>query len=287
MANVEVCGTRLEYAEQGRGQPVVFVHGGSADLRVWKNQLEFLGSKYRAIAVSCRGYYPNQERQVDESVSLNTFVNDLVNFIEVLDLAPVHLVGHSSPGGFGSLLLAHQHPKLLRSLFLIEPPAFSLLGVHFPPRPLEIFRLLIRRPLVALGFIKFGATGIGPAMRAFARGEDEKGLEIFMRANLGSETFAKMPKRRFQQALENINPLRAQIRAGFPPFPPDNARNIQTPTLLVSGEKSNAVLHGIIDRIEDLLPNAERIDIQNASHNMFETDPESFNWAVINFLNRH
>ena len=40
MPNIEVNGTRLEYAEQGTGQPIVFVHGVLNDLRSWKDQIE-------------------------------------------------------------------------------------------------------------------------------------------------------------------------------------------------------------------------------------------------------
>jgi pimeloyl-ACP methyl ester carboxylesterase len=60
--------------------------------------------------------------------------------VVALDLAPVHLVGHSSPGGFGGLILAHRYPELLRSLVLLEPPAFPLLGVNIPPTSLKQIR---------------------------------------------------------------------------------------------------------------------------------------------------
>ncbi len=287
MPTVDVNGTRLAYAEQGEGQPVVFVHGGSGDLRVWENQLQVFRSRYRAIAISCRGYYPNSWLQEDAQNTLDTHVEDLIGFVRALDCAPVHLVGHSSPGGFGSLLLARRQPALLRSLVLVEPPVFPLLGVNIPPKPPQILRLFMRHPRVAAGFLKFGARGIGPAVKAFGQGDDEEGLRIFMTANLGPEAFARMPRSRFQQACENIKPLKAQLRAGFPPFSEQDAQSISVPTLLVSGEKSNAVLHGVTDTLEKLLPNVERQNISGASHDMFESHPQAFNEGVLAFLERH
>ena len=287
MPNVDVNGTQLAYAEQGSGQPVVFVHGGSGDQRVWENQLQVFSSRYRAIAVSCRGYYPSSGLREDETITLDTFVEDLVRFVRALDLAPVHLVGHSSPGGFGSLLLAQRQPTLLRSLVLIEPPVFPLLGVNLPPQPSQIFRLLMSHPQVAIGFIRFGIRGVGPARKAFGRGDDEEGLRAFMKANLGSEAFARMPGSRFQQAVQNIQPLKAQISAGFPPFREQDAQGIHIPTLLVSGENSNAALRGVTDRLQELLPNVERLNIKGASHNMFESHPQDFNRGVLAFLERH
>ncbi|MFN2417718.1 MAG: alpha/beta fold hydrolase [Candidatus Limnocylindria bacterium] len=110
------------------------------------------------------GAWPNRKLEPDEEITLDTFVKDLASFIKELDLAPVHLVGHSSPGGFGGLVLAHRYPELLRSLVLLEPPAFPLLGVNIPPTPPQVLKLLARNPRAAIGFIKFGAKGIGPAL---------------------------------------------------------------------------------------------------------------------------
>ena len=94
---------QLAYVEQGRGQPVVFVHGGLGDYRHFAGQMAAFAERHRAIAVSCRGYWPNEPLRPGEEITLDTFVNDIAAFITSLDAAPVHLVGHSSPGGFGSL----------------------------------------------------------------------------------------------------------------------------------------------------------------------------------------
>lgn len=284
MPRVEVNGTSLEYVERGKGDSVVFFHGGSGDLRAWQGQMDEFAAKYRTIALSCRGYHPNPPLGDDPHVTLQTFVDDIIAFVQALDLHQVHMIGHSAPGGFGSLIVARDHPQVLRSLVLIEPPVFPILGVNVPPTPLQILRLFLRRPAIAASLVQFGAKGIGPASKAFDRGDDEEGLRLFMRANLGAEAFERMPSDRFQQALENIPPLKAQLRVGFPPFSRQDARGIRVRTLLVSGQKSNAVLRSITDALERSLPNARRVTIPNASHNMFETNPKGFNHEVVAFL---
>lgn len=286
MPTIEVHETRLEYAEQGTGDPVVFVHGGLNDLRAWTNQMEAFASIYRTVAYSCRYYYPNEEAPQGTALSLDTLVDDLAAFLRALDLTPAHLVGASN-GGFVSLLLARREPGLVRSLVLVEPPVLPLLGLSVPPRPPEILRLLIRDPKTAIDVIKFGAKGIGPATRKFERGDDERGLEIFVTAVLGREGFANLTEDMRQQIHDNAAPFKAQLRAGFSPFDEEDARGIDIPTLLVTGERSAPIMHRITAKLQKLMPQAEWTQIQNCSHLMYEDDPEAFNQAVLAFFQRH
>ena len=177
------------------------------------------------------------EAAARRAITLDTFVADLAHFIRALDAGPVHLVGHSSPGGFGGLRLAARYPELVRSLVLLEPPAFTLLGVGVPPRPAQLIRLLIRRPRAGLALVRFGARGVGPAARAFDRGDDAQGLRAFLAANTSEAVVAGMPEAVFQRFLDNVGPLKAQLRAGFPPLRAADARAVAVPTLPVSGQR--------------------------------------------------
>ncbi|MFC8796699.1 alpha/beta fold hydrolase [Promicromonospora sp. NPDC057138] len=287
VTSTQVNGVDLHYIEQGQGHPVVFVHGGFGDYRAWEQQWDAFAPSYRAIAVSCRGSWPNEKLAPDETITLDTFVGDLAEFVRTVSVEPVHLVGHSSPGGFAGLCLARNHPELLRSLVLLEPPAFPVLGVNIPPSPLQVIRLLLRSPRAGAAFIRFGAKGIGPAMRAFARGDDEEAVRVFVTANVGADGFAAMPQEQFRRFVENAGPLKAQLRAGFPTFGPDDAKAIQVPTLLVSGSKTPPHITAVTDRLEQLIPDVRRLDIVGASHGMFTTHPTEFNAGVLHFIRAH
>lgn len=286
MPRVEVNGTKLEYVEQGTGQPIVFVHGVLNDLRSWENQLHVFGSKYRAVALSCRYYYPNEAIPEDADLSLDTLVDDLAAFLRTLQLAPGHLVGASN-GAFACLLLTLREPGLVRTMVLAEPPALPLLGVSAPPKPQEILKLLIRHPKEAMAVLQFGAKGIGRARRAFKHGEDERGARIFAAAVLGPKAAANLTESARQQIHDNLRPFKARLRAGFPPFSETDARSIDVPALLVNGENSAPILHRITDRLERCMPHTERLIIGNASHLMYEENPEAFNNGVLAFLGRH
>ena len=98
MSTATVNGVDLAYVEQGQGEPVLFVHGGVGDYRAWDQQMNAFGAGYRAIALSCRGYWPNPELRPDESITLDTFVDDVL----VYRLGPQHYLLVVNAGRVGA-----------------------------------------------------------------------------------------------------------------------------------------------------------------------------------------
>ena len=124
---VFINGDSIHYIDIGKGEPVVFVHGTLGDYRIWGAQMDTFALHHRVIAYSRRFAYPN--KQVINDTADYTVVphaKDLAELIRALNLEPVHLVGHSY-GAFTSLLTTINHPELIRSLTLGEPPVMSLL----------------------------------------------------------------------------------------------------------------------------------------------------------------
>jgi pimeloyl-ACP methyl ester carboxylesterase len=281
--SVAVDGTTLAYRERGGGEPVVFVHGSASDLRSWDQQLPAIGTSYRAIAYSRRYARPNEDIEPDADDQMLPHVDDLVSLLRAIHATPAHLVGHSW-GAFICLLTAIRHPQLVRSLVLQEPPVLSLF-VSTPPRPKELLPLFIRRPRTAVSILKFGAGTVAPAQRAFRRGDDDAAMRIFAYGVLGKDTYERLSEERRQQARENLNALRAQLLgAGFPPLSDDDVRRVRIPTLLMTGERSPAFLLRLTDRLQELLPDVERIEIAGASHAMQEENAGAVNEAIRRFL---
>ena len=280
-----VDGAALAYTEQGDGEPVVFVHGSASDLRTWEQQLPAIGASYRAIAYSRRYAPPNEDIEPDADDQMLPHVDDLVALLRVLGAAPAHLVGHSW-GAFICLLAAIRHPQLVRSLVLAEPPVLTLF-TSVPPRPTQLLRLFVRRPRTALAILSFGARTHWPAQKAFRRGDDEAAMLRMSHGMLGRDAYERLPQERKQQARENVNALRAQVLgAGFPPLSDDDVRRVAAPTLLISGERSPAYPLRLTDRLQQLLPNAERVEIAAASHLMHEESAAAVNRAILDFLSR-
>jgi pimeloyl-ACP methyl ester carboxylesterase len=282
-----VNGTTLAYREEGEGEPVVFVHGALSDLRTWQQQLSPIGASYRAITYSRRYARPNKDIERGADDQMLPHVDDLAAFLQAVDAAPAHLVGNSW-GGFISPLTAIRYPKLVRSLVLEEPPVVPLVGLSFPPRPSEVLSLLFRRPRFALALAKGGARAFGQAEKAFRRGDDDTAMQMFASAAVGKEAYQRLPEARKKQMRENVNTLREMfLGAGFPPLSEEGVRGVNVPTLLITGEQSPAGAILLTDRLEELLPDVERVAIPDASHLMHEENAPAVNEAIIGFLGRH
>jgi pimeloyl-ACP methyl ester carboxylesterase len=56
---------------------------------------------------------------------------------------------------------------------------------------------------------------------------------------------------------------------------------------LLGGQHSPAIFPRVLDRLEELLPETERIEVPNASHLLHEDDPTTYHRALRSFLASH
>lgn len=286
MAHATINGAVLEYGEAGSGQPLVLVHGSASDHRTWHLQREAFAERFRVIYYSRRYHWPNEPISGGADYSMDEHVTDLEALVRSLGAAPAHLVGHSY-GAFLCLVLAMREPSLVRSLVLAEPPVITLFA-SLPPKPLELLRLLVTRPRTAAAIVQFGVRGVAPAQRNFERGDVEEGIRTFGNAVFGAGGYDRLPEARKAQVRDNRANVSAEVLGSdFLPLDTDAVRGVEAPTLLVTGETSIGLFHHLTDRLGELLPHAERIEIPGASHMMHEDNASAYTTAVLSFLEAH
>src|SRR5437870_4243660 len=261
----------LHYVSVGRGQPVVMVHGGLEDYRAWTDQLAPLASShYRAIAYSRRYNFPNRNgTRAVPSYSAQVDADDLAMLIEKLHLGPVHLVGHSY-GGLAALLFATEHPELVRSLTLSEPPVFP--WVEEQSGGAALVQDFFRRCWV-------------PVRRAFARHKREEVLAIASTYFTGNPLMPPAAR----DALEpNLQEWEVLTVSGSP-FPVPSTKLIKefhAPLLLLTGDHTLPVLKWCVAALTERFPESERVVIPNASHDMWSEAPEKCGVALRKFLRK-
>jgi len=284
--SVLVNGTELAYIEQGSGDPVVFVHGAISDMRTWRHQLPSIGEHYRAISFSRRYARPNEDLAAGESDPWQVHVDDLAAFLKAVGAVPAHLVGNSQ-GAFLCMVLARDHPELVNSLILEEPAAFALMG-SMPPRPIDIVKLMLRRPELAVAAAKFEQGVLRPVRAAFRSGEDEAGVVVFGQGVIGDEAYDRLPVERRHQMVENLSGLRAFIlHPDVPAYSREDAEGVTQPVRLLEGDLSPKILKALVGWLAELIPGAEKVTIENSSHLMHEENYSATNTAILDFVNRN
>jgi non-heme chloroperoxidase len=270
---VSANGAELAYVELGQGEPVVFVHGGLQDYRMWAGHLPKFAGRYRAIAYSRRNNYPNDvspEGMPDGAADAHG--EDLAAFVRALGLSKVRIVAHSS-GAHAALFFAALHPAMVVSLALNEPPATGI---------------LVGVPDVA-DMLKAWGNGLAPAREALKGGDTKAGIPLFVNAVGGPGAYERRSDADKKMNLDNIASYQADAttKRPRPVFTCDMAKAINAPVLLSNGERSPKFFYRIVDQLEVCLPNHQRIVIAGSSHTVPSENPDAYDEAVLTFLAKH
>lgn len=282
MPTVDVNGVSLYWAERGAGPTVLFVHGIPTDFRAWDAQTGALAPGFRTVTYSRRYAHPNLRSGDLSDSTVENNAADLAGLIARLDLAPVHLVGHSY-GGFVAAYLATEQPELLRSLTLVEPAIASLL-LRDPNRRSEALALLLRHPRVALSARRYLRTAHHPALEALRRND----LAAAVRFNLdGVEdrrgSFERLPEPMQKMVLDNARTVK-EADTPYPALSRGALSGIRTPTLVIHGQTSVLWLRTVADMTGVSVPGCHVVAIPNSGHFPHFQNPTAFNYALVPFL---
>lgn len=267
---VFVNGDSIHYIDIGKGTPVIFIHGALADYRGFSGQRDDFSKSHRVIIYSRRYAFPDN-RPISDSFNyrIDPHVNDLIEFIKVLNLGTVHLIGHSY-GAFIALRIALDHPELVRSVTLCEPPYPSLTADSIWQNFVTKFK--------------------NPAAEAFKRGDDKKAMEIFVHGVIGDSLFfPQIPSENVKAFMENIPELRA-IALTSAPFPKVTCQELlkmKVPVLLVGGDKSPPLFTASTAELDRCLRYNEVLLLHNTSHALQNQNPSEFNKTVLQFIGRY
>ena len=271
LQTVDVQGEKLHYVEQGSGEPLIFIHGTIGDYRAWISRMQPYAQDHHVIAYSRRYAWPNE--QVYDSLSdfsVRIHADDLYNLIQELGLEKVHLVGHSY-GAYTALTMAIDHPDMVQSLVLGEPPAASFLKYSAKGKE---------------SFDHFLENNLRPAARAFRRDMKEDGLEYFIQGVNGPDfRLSDVPPAWKQGWLDNLLELWGfALTESFLNLDPTAIKSLDIPVLLLIGDSSPTFLTEISRELHKLLPNSKVANIENSSHGLFFENREAVDKALTEFL---
>lgn len=264
---VHIDGAEIPYLDQGDGKPVLFVHGGISDHRLWHAHRPAITLRYRLIAPTQRYFGVSPWRDDGRHFSIQTHADDLAAFIRALRLDPVAVVGWSY-GGAVSLATTAQHPRLVQRLFLYEPSLATFLTDPAAAKD----RLLM----------------IGGAREATTDGDIEGAVRLLMDGvNDRDGEFRRLPLEMQAVMLESACILPPFFAA--PPAPPiacEDLRRLAMPVSIAVGEDSRVFYRLAAEATHRCIPGSELIKVPNARHLWPIQNASAFSQLVLNFLDK-
>lgn len=256
----------LTYVENGKGEPLIFLHGGQADYRSWIPYFSRFSGRFRTITYSRRYNFPNDNPIDIRNHSAYVEAKDLASFIKILHLKRVHLVG-TSIGAYTALIYAVKHPENVASLTLAEP------AINAWVKDTPEYSDFLKRAWL-------------PASEAFRKGDDRSAMRLIVDVFGGAGAFDKLPAEAQAVAMANARFFRAATLSTDPT--PDisktKVRRLKMPILIIEGENTFMMSKLIVKELEALLPRATKVLIPHAGHGSFRENPKAFGDAVERFL---
>ena len=260
-AFVDVNGARLYYEKKGqvtaaRQPPIVLVHGLSLDSSMWDPQFEALAQRRLTYRYDLRGH--GQSSPATGAVALH---DDLLGFLDAMEISSAHLVGLSL-GGNAVAELAAAHPERAEKIVLIDS---GVNGFQYPSP-----NVLQRIPTY---------------LQLHESDGRDAALQAWLRDPLFAVSFADDDVRQDLERMVLGCPCSLFFNPQFQIRPDTWSRlpTISTPTLVLVGELDTSDFQAASESLHERIPGAIKQVISGAGHMANMDAPKAVLDAIIDF----
>ena len=259
----ELNGARIHYRRSGAGFPVVFLHAGVADSRMWEPQAAGLSEHFDVITPDMRGFGDSELPAASWSPTA-----DVLALMDALGLrqAP-HLIG-CSIGGRTAIDFALEHPDRVSKLVLVGAGVSGQTHEDEDERIYaEVEEAVKAKDLVALNLAEMKLWLVGPGRAPSHVDQRLRDLFLDMNGRSLQNDFDSAP-------MEKLEPA-AFGRLG----------EIKAPTLVIVGDHDLPSIKKTADLLVAKISGARKAVIHDAAHLPNLEHPEKFNRLLLDFLN--
>jgi pimeloyl-ACP methyl ester carboxylesterase/quercetin dioxygenase-like cupin family protein len=264
---VETNGTKLYYEMLGQGHPLVLLHGGFMDRRMWDDQFALFAQSYQVIRYDIRGFGKSALPQVPYADR-----QDLYNLLKFLEINRVYLLGLSL-GGEIALDFTLEYPDMVDALILVGSPV--------PGYPVELMFTQEQLQEQIQRWTPFNQARLARNVPAM--------VDLLM----NDETLVPSPNypAARQRVRDNLSEysfvwvLDPAPKQELVPPAYERLAEIHVPALIIVGAEDHFQLHKSADKLEQDIVGARRVTISDTHHMPNMEKPEEFNRIVLDFLN--
>ena len=262
---IDVKQSEIYYTVRGKGNPIVLLHGGFLDHKMWEAQIDSLTENgYRVISLDLPGH--GRTRNNDSSLFIQEFIRAC---LDSLGIKKATLVG-CSMGGLSAAEFALAFPEMVDRLVLVSSlvTGYDQRYAHDSTalRYFSEFRDKIKipdLPAAAEVFTRYWCDGL----RASTEVDQKVRMYVYNTTlkSLESHRYSEWPKFDSSLAIDQLPSLGA-------------------PTLLIYGDKDLPIIIQASKIIRELIPDANVVEIKNTAHMVNMEAPEAFNRELLRFL---
>lgn len=258
-------GASIHYEIAGQGEPLLFIHAGLADSRMWESQFDAFRESNQVIRYDLRG-----SGQSSPQEGYFAHREDLIALLDHLQVKQVHGIGNAD-GARVLLELASIQPERLSSMILIAP---IIEGYPWRERYLMPYETEIE---TLLSIAEYEQASDLVARRWL--GSD------FRKRNTAPPKIHKQLQEMITISLRNRNRYEAAEKSLIPSLN-ERLNEISVNSLLVIGDLDLQLYHEMADHLQHNLRRSRRVSMTNTAHLPSLERPEEFNWRLKHFLRR-
>jgi haloalkane dehalogenase len=274
---VEVLGSQMHYIDEGKGDPILFIHGNPTSSYLWRNIIPYVEPHGRAIAVDLIGMGKSDKpnigyRFVDHAKYLDAF-------IEKLDLRNITLVVHDWGSALGFNNAMHNEDNI-KGIAFMEAFLMPLTWNEFPENVKEIFQT-IRTPELGYDLIvnkNFFVEKLLPG--AILRNLTDEEMDQYR------EPFKMVDSRKPTWVWPNEIPIDGKP-ADVHKIVTDYNKWLQEtelPKLLFYANPGGLTNEAVVNWSETNLKNLETIDLGQGIHYLQEDHPKEIGETLANWI---
>jgi pimeloyl-ACP methyl ester carboxylesterase len=285
----DVNGVRLHYISVGQGKLIMFVHGFPEFWGEWEKQLVEFGEDHQAVALDMRGYNLSSKPESVEAYHAKHLINDLRALAEHLGHQKFTVVAHDW-GGAVAWSAAMRFPECLEKLVVINSPHPAVFARELLNNPAQReasrYMLLFRSPEAERVLSENGYARLMGLVTQFGS-KWKMTPEVRLKyIEAWSQPGALTGGLNFYRA----SPL-------YPPTSPEDEQKIKgilslphemlvvkVPTLVIWGERDQALLTGNLKGLEKYVDDLTVERIPDGTHWISHEQPERVNALIRDFL---
>ena len=242
--------------DEGKGFPLVFVHGFLGSSEMWCSQINFFKQYFRIITPDLPGF--GKSNKIKPHNNIQSIANLLLERFEEKKIDKFHLLGHSMGGMIVQEMAKRDKNKIIKLV------CYSTGARGEMPGRFET----IEQSMEILKKNGLEMTAKNIAKTWFVEGENAKYFNLCL--EVGKKT-----------TTETINNSLSAFKKwnGV-----DTLKNIKNKTLIIWGDKDKSYNFKEIETLKDNINNSKLIIFKNCSHNIHLEQPDQFNNTIKNFL---